>query len=118
MKVLAKKHNFRVEKIKKEPAWGKMINSKYPRWQKCSSRMQHCVGLTLMLNYKYNTEKLNSWIGTVGAVKNKTSLIGIGHLKVIYPYWLAMDFAGNLGMQETRMAQRMPRPVPSYNVKI
>ena len=60
---------------------------------------------------------MNSWIGTVGAVKNKTSLIGIGHLKVVYGYWLAMDFAGNLGMQETRMAQRKPRPVPSYYVR-
>ena len=59
---------------------------------------------------------MNSWIGTVGAVKNKTSLIGIGHLKVVYGYWMAMDFAGNLGMQETRMAQRLPRPVPSYYV--
>ena len=50
-------------------------------------------------------------------MKNKTSLIGIGHLKVVYGYWLAMDFAGNLGMQETRMAQRLPRPVPSYYVR-
>ena len=46
---------------------------------------------------KHHTETLNSWIGTVGAVKNKTSLIGIGHLKSIYQYWQAMDFAGNLG---------------------
>ena len=71
----------------------------------------------LMLNYEHNAETLNSWIGTVGAVKNKTSLIGIGHLKVVYGYWLAMDFAGNLGMQETRMAQRLPRAVPSYYVR-
>ena len=54
--------------------------------------------LYIIIARKHHTEKLNSWIGTVGAVKNKTSLIGIGHLKSIYPYWLAMDFAGNLGM--------------------
>ena len=42
MKVLAKKYNFEVIKYKKEPAWGKPINM-----------------------------KLNTWKGTVGAVKNK-----------------------------------------------
>ena len=46
----------------------------------------------------------------------KTSLIGIGHLKSIFQYWQAMDFAGNLGMQETRMAQRFPRPVRTLYV--
>ena len=61
--------------------------------------------------------KLNTWRGTVGAVKNRTSLIGIGHLKSIYPYWMAMDFAGNLGMQETKMAQRKPRPEPALYVR-
>ena len=34
VKVLAKKYNFEIEKIKKEPAWGKQINSKYTRGQK------------------------------------------------------------------------------------
>ena len=34
MKVLAKKYNFEIEKIKKEPAWGKLINSEYTRGQK------------------------------------------------------------------------------------
>ena len=42
MKVLAKKHKFEVIKYKKEPAWGKPINM-----------------------------TLNTWKGTVGAVKNK-----------------------------------------------
>ena len=42
MKVLAKKHKFEVIKYKKEAAWGKPINM-----------------------------KLNTWKGTVGAVKNK-----------------------------------------------
>ena len=31
VKVLAKKHNFEIEKIKKEPAWGKPINGKRTR---------------------------------------------------------------------------------------
>ena len=42
VKVLAKKHKFEVIKYKKEPAWGKPINM-----------------------------TLNTWKGTVGAVKNK-----------------------------------------------
>ena len=49
-------------------------------------------------------------MGTVGAVKNKTSLMGIGHVKMVYPYWKAMDFAGNMDSYDVIMAQRKPRP--------
>ena len=36
--------------------------------------------------------------------------------KVVYPYWMTIDFAGNLGMQETKMAQAKPKNVPAYFV--
>ena len=60
--------------------------------------------------------KLNAWIGTVGAVKNRSSLIGIGHIKIVEYYWRGVDFAGLLGQQESKISQRVPSSLPAYLV--
>ena len=56
----------------------------------------------------------NAWVGTVGAVKNMTSLIGIGVLKMTHQVYTAVDFIGPLGGFEARLAQRKPRPIKPY----
>ena len=63
----------------------------------------------------YLTEQ-SSWgmTGTVGAVKNMTSLIGIGTLKMTHQVYTVVDFLGPLGGYETRIAQRKPRAIKPY----
>ena len=56
----------------------------------------------------------NAWAGTVGAVKNMTSLIGIGLLKMTHEVYTAVDFIGPLGGFEAMIAQRKPRPIKPY----
>ena len=56
----------------------------------------------------------NAWAGTVGAVKNMTSLIGIGMLKMTHKVYTAVDFIGPLGGFEAMIAQRKPRPIKPY----
>ena len=60
----------------------------------------------------------NTWAGTVGAVKNKSSLIGIGHIKIVQYYWFAADFVGLLGDQNSKISQRLPNSLPAYLVSI
>ena len=60
----------------------------------------------------------NTWIGTVGAVRNKSSLIGIGMLKKVFYYSHAIDFVGQLGMQESKAGQAIPKNIPTYSVSI
>ena len=55
-------------------------------------------------------------MGAVGAVKNRSSLIGIGNFKIVYPSWQAVEFAGHLGMQESKAAQAIPKYLPLYLV--
>ena len=56
----------------------------------------------------------NAWAGTVGAVKNMTSLIGIGFLKMTHQVYTVVDFLGPLGGFEARLAQRKPRAIKPY----
>ena len=69
---------------------------------------------SLILTLTVNLGPNNAWTGTLGAVKNKTSLIGIGLLKVTYRGYKIVDFIGPLGGQESRLAQRRPRPIKSH----
>ena len=56
----------------------------------------------------------NAWAGTVGAVKNMTSLIGIGFLKMTHQVYTVVDFLGPLGGFEAKLAQRKPRAIKPY----
>ena len=56
----------------------------------------------------------NAWIGTVGSVKNMTSHIGIGLLKMSHNVYTVVDFLGPLGGHESRLAQRKPKEIKPY----
>ena len=56
----------------------------------------------------------NAWTGTVGSVKNMSSLIGIGFLKMTHQVYTVVDFLGPLGGYEARLAQRKPRAIKPY----
>ena len=73
--------------------------------------------LLRIISPNHNTSPLGSddaWVGTVGAVKNMTSLIGIGVLKMTHQVYTVVDFLGPLGGLESRLAQRKPRPIKPY----
>ena len=50
----------------------------------------------------------------MGAVKNKTSTMGIGMLKMSGDFYTAVDFMGLIGPYEVKVAQRRPRPLKPY----
>ena len=60
----------------------------------------------------------NAWIGTVGAVKNKTSTMGIGILKMNQYFYSAVDFIGPIGAHEVKITQRRPRPLKPHWVSL
>ena len=73
--------------------------------------------LLRIISPNHNTSPLgsdNAWVGTVGAVKNMTSLIGIGVLKMTHQVYTVVDFLGPLGGFEAKLAQRKPRAIKPY----
>ena len=50
----------------------------------------------------------------MGAVKNKSSTMGIGMLKMNQHFYTAVDFMGLIGPYEVKVAQRRPRPLKPY----
>ena len=51
-------------------------------------------------------------------MKNKTSTIGIGMLKMTKIFYEAVDFIGLIGPYEVKIAQRRPRPLKPYWVSL
>ncbi|TRY67511.1 hypothetical protein TCAL_05882, partial [Tigriopus californicus] len=76
---------------------------------------------TLGFHFKVQLEKQwgvllpnGTWIGTLGSVQEKSSMIGVGHLTIQYDYFQAVDFSHHLYNLDVLLVAPKPKPLKSY----